>query len=544
MLKSKIAMALAAAMVMAALYGCSSSSDSGLKSDASALQGTIDKVAMELGLLAGATEEAILAALGTADPGELAKVRAALPDIASDAGADAIAAAITALRDTTTKADLGEDGPYTHQQAVVAGINAADADRFMIPGDNTPMVANDGSVSVLTGDDAYEAAADDPAPEIADWTLNVLMDVAEDTPADGSTTVNKAIVYHNRKAPADAKYDAYYGEGGPTAGPGKTAVASAAVVDLDDDASDDVMDNRTRLTFNTDTDISADGALIKGMGFPTAAHQTFTFVEDTDTDAKESEITGTFQDVPGTYACASGACSVMTDEDSKISMMDGAWTFTADEGDHTVTGAVPDNGYVSFGYWLNLVTDDESKETFGVNTFTGGGPDADAITTSAMTDIVGTADYSGKAGGKYAAKTLTSRGEVATLHAGQFVANVALEASFGGNDVAINNQHAIKGSVTGFEGHADHQNLLDLWTVTLGKATTNISLDDANIGETNGGMMDGSWTHEFRGRGTNDPDTDADDINEANLPPGSVVGTFDAHFSDGHIIGAYGATKD
>ena len=39
MLKSKIAMALAAAMVMAALYGCSSSSDSGLKNDLNTARG-------------------------------------------------------------------------------------------------------------------------------------------------------------------------------------------------------------------------------------------------------------------------------------------------------------------------------------------------------------------------------------------------------------------------------------------------------------------------------------------------------------------------
>ena len=42
MLKSKIAMALAAAMVMAALYGCSSS-DSGLKNDLDVAEGTIER---------------------------------------------------------------------------------------------------------------------------------------------------------------------------------------------------------------------------------------------------------------------------------------------------------------------------------------------------------------------------------------------------------------------------------------------------------------------------------------------------------------------
>ena len=41
MLKSKIAMALAAAMVMAALYGCSSSSDSGLKNDLKTAEGNV-----------------------------------------------------------------------------------------------------------------------------------------------------------------------------------------------------------------------------------------------------------------------------------------------------------------------------------------------------------------------------------------------------------------------------------------------------------------------------------------------------------------------
>ena len=59
---------------------------------------------------------------------------------------------------------------------------------------------------------------------------------------------------------------------------------------------------------------------------------------------------------------------------------------------------------------------------------------------------------------------------------------------------------------------------------------------------TNGGMMGGTWTHAFYSAQTENGH--GYPAMEATMPPGSVAGDFDAHWSDGHAIGAYGATKD
>ena len=101
MLKSKIAMALAVAMVLATLYGCSSgvsdSEHNQVKDQVTDLTGTIDAVAAALGLAAGSSEAAILAAIGTATADELAAIRTQL-ELTADADSAAIVAAIVALQ--------------------------------------------------------------------------------------------------------------------------------------------------------------------------------------------------------------------------------------------------------------------------------------------------------------------------------------------------------------------------------------------------------------------------------------------------------------
>ena len=96
MLKSKIAMALAAAMVLAALYGCSSgvsqSTHDRVKNDNTTLQGTVDAVAMALGLAAGSSEADILAALSTATADQLVAIRTALGLPADATAADIVTA--------------------------------------------------------------------------------------------------------------------------------------------------------------------------------------------------------------------------------------------------------------------------------------------------------------------------------------------------------------------------------------------------------------------------------------------------------------------
>ena len=536
MLKSKIAMALAAAMVMAALYGCSSSSDSGLKSDVAALRGTVDKVADALGLDAGASEEVILAAIPTADSDQLAAIRALFPELPSNANAAAIVQAINSqVRVVALTADELE--AEAHDMEVVAAItlamNADGTERVRPTGEDAGLsngFSGSGGVSInpfsrkfSVGETTPVPASDADAPDAGDvWAGSAFLRTdegdAEAEPPEPEETF-QAFVYTNIKAPKDAEYQTYYMDGGgPAAGaPGAAAVTSTA-------EHDDTDDDRRVLTF--ETDVSDDSALFSAARFPSAANQTFTFTDDDTTmDVSENEVEGMFQGVPGTYECTTGACTVESDEDGMVIMLDGTWTFTPDEvaedaDPHMVMGVTADDEYVYFGYWLQVSTDDEGVETIGVNTFTGGAGTA----VTGLESIAGAADYIGKAGGKYAVKTLTSMGELASLNTGQFVADVNLKATFSGGDVAPNSANKLTGTVDKFvatgDGYIGHWEVdleeIDLTSPTDGGATTG----------------DGTWSATFFGEG--DP---------ATTPPASVVGGFDAHFGDGHVIGGYGATK-
>jgi hypothetical protein len=542
MLKSKIAMALAAAMVMAALYGCSSSSDSGLKNDVAALQGTVDMVADALGLDAGASEEDILAALPTADSDQLAAIRALFPELPSNANAAAIVQAINSqVRVVALTADELE--AEAHDMEVVAAIRAMNADdtartrptgedagltSFSADTNGISINAFSRKFSVGTGDSAVPAS-DAGAPDAGDvWAGSAFArtDEAETDPAMDEMTF-QAFVYSNIKAPGHEEFAEYYApddSDGPDAGtPGDAAVSG-----VDEDGV---------LSFNEM--VGADSALFAGAIVPLAEFQTVPFKgqDDEDTDAKENEFAGSFHGVSGTYTCTMGGtdtCSAATDKDGDLMTLSTGWTFTADEvaedaEAHMVMGVTADDEYVYFGYWLQVFTDDEGVETIGVNTFTGGVGTA----VTALGSIVGTADYSGKAGGKYAVKTLTTMGEIASLNTGQFVADVNLTATFGGGKVAPDDANKLTGTVDKFVATGDGD--LRKWEVELKE----IALGSlAAGGETTGG---GAWSAMFYGASVDDSDTDVD---EAMLPPSSVAGTFDGHFADGHVIGAYGATKD
>ena len=61
--------------------------------------------------------------------------------------------------------------------------------------------------------------------------------------------------------------------------------------------------------------------------------------------------------------------------------------------------------------------------------------------------------------------------------------------------------------------------------------------------------MNGSWSGQFYNGTPNDPDTDADNVNESHVPPGSVAGTFGVTGTTGEgddamtrsYLGAFGA---
>ena len=106
----------------------------------------------------------------------------------------------------------------------------------------------------------------------------------------------------------------------------------------------------------------------------------------------------------------------------------------------------------------------------------------------------------------------------------------------GGGDVATNLQHSISGTVMNFM-HGG-QMIDSKWMVELDRAmfgancgsATPACDDTDNIfkGTTNTGV--GQWQGQFIGPAADD------------AMPSGVAGEFNGHFTNGHVIGAFGAT--
>ena len=194
-----------------------------------------------------------------------------------------------------------------------------------------------------------------------------------------------------------------------------------------------------------------------------------------------------------------------------------------------------DEDYLAFGYWLQMTEEVDGTITYGVDTFYGGPTEYDP---ASMKNVMGSATYNGKATGMYAMKDVTTS-PVEPVAAGQFTADAKLEANFGGDDVAVNDQFTISGTVNNFHD-ADTGDMISggAWTVDLRKTPSgsgNFQNTNAFSGDTTGG---GSYAGTFYG-------PDGPDTNNPNNPaqPTGVAGEFNAHVGNGHVIGAFGATR-
>ena len=118
-----------------------------------------------------------------------------------------------------------------------------------------------------------------------------------------------------------------------------------------------------------------------------------------------------------------------------------------------------------------------------------------------------------------------------------FTATATLAANFGGDDIAVNDQFNIRGSVTAFMD-AGSGTPLEGWSVTLN--TVDLAPGSASFGGTAGGTTAatlgvvtgmGTWEGAFFGNA------------RADGKPGSVGGVFDAHLPAAHIAGGFGASN-
>ena len=167
-----------------------------------------------------------------------------------------------------------------------------------------------------------------------------------------------------------------------------------------------------------------------------------------------------------------------------------------------------DTDYVDFGFWfLDYAADDHIG--YFTHTFARG-----SMPSGNLSAVTGTASYAGAATGLYVQGT----GEDAA--AGQFTASAALTADF---DAGM-----IGGTITDFMD-ADGEALYPSWHVNLLDTSYDADSDRPMArGGTTGG---GQWRAEFYG----DASAGA---------PGTVAGTFDAHFSNGHVGGAFAAHEE
>ena len=299
--------------------------------------------------------------------------------------------------------------------------------------------------------------------------------------------------------------------------------------------------NELTLTFAASGINNKTSAYFMGAGFPTTAG-TFvtTKVDDTATDVKENEFEGTFRGVSGTYACTggSGNCTVRRTADTLV-FEGNAWTFKAKAADK-ITGALADMDYLAFGYWVRT-TSGTNGMTYDVAAF---GEGSDDFAVDSVSSVKGTANYAGPAAGLFATRTFATDGTSTITDGGEFTAKVNLTANFGGQSLAFDKQWRIMGTVKDFMDSTgkiiDSNWMLDLDKVML--ATVNSAGTDYenHVNAFNGttsmnDRVNGVWKGMFYGV--------SDDVGGVMPQPSSVAGQFGAKFSNGEVLGGFGATK-
>ena len=279
----------------------------------------------------------------------------------------------------------------------------------------------------------------------------------------------------------------------------------------------------------------------------TGPHQMIPAPEDDTTiddgvDEAMVSVMGSFYGVPGEFTCPS-ACSRSSDKDGNLSGLGGEWSFTPtvaeDEelADIMVAGVIPDPDYLTFGYWVRTTQGEDGAE-YAVRAFA----EANNRDFGSVAQVTGTAKYAGPATGLYMIKTVGSDGEPMPITGGQFTAMAALTANFQGSAVALDEQFMIDGTVSDFkDGYGN--DIDSTWTVMLNRNAPDPANNDAvadNIaaaGTFTGptvGMGSGGAGAGGEYEGTFHGDTAADQ-------PTAASGTFDGHFLNGHVLGAFGA---
>ena len=380
---------------------------------------------------------------------------------------------------------------------------------------NTPMAPNG---KVMTGTTAGSLMDDASASYtgITGWKQNAYVMTSTNAPQKVS-----GVLYNNVQAPTAAMYSTYF--------------ITNNVPFVSTPADDDGM-----ITFSTgltDYDPAVHGDKFESDDFPSGPNRFVVFADNEETQGvNEREIAGSFYGIDGTFECTSSSCRVETNADGVLASATGDWTFTPTKytamgtAATMVQGVVADPDYMVFGYWLDETTTD-GKVTYAVRVYQGGPMPSTTLPAE------GTAKYEGPATGMYMTKSFDpDTGEPTSPFAsGQFTAKAMLTATFGApTSVAQDDHNSITGTISGFMD-SNGVAIDESWELELGKQASGAGNIDGTsaivLSETSGyeNGSKGEWQGTFYGT----PDE----------TPGSVGGTFNGHFRNGHVAGAFGATK-
>ena len=286
-----------------------------------------------------------------------------------------------------------------------------------------------------------------------------------------------------------------------------------------------------------DSDDAAVLAKVMSSAFASGTAAVLTFGGDDPADDTDAAFTatGSYNGAAGTYKCAGGAtdCTVELDAMGTLIAMSDGWIFTPDTG---ATSDVPDADYLHYGFWLKRTTDAMGAVVYDeVETFAG----SSVAASGNVGSVTGSATYSGGTAGVYVRNVYNPDGTIDRATSGHFTADAALTATFGQvlddageGTIAPNLLYTLRGTIDSFRLSGGEANT---WSVALhGDITESSGLAS---GTARGGVAgrDGSFDATFHG-----PVTDA---NNDPVQPHTVVGEFNADFSDGSVAGAFGARK-
>ena len=517
MLNSKIAIALAAAIVLAALYGCSSS---GTKSDDPVVVPDPPDYTADFITAQDAKDNANSAAAKAAQAITDATNNAANLTTLSVAGDSATAAMnAQAVLDAQITADTAVDDAQAALDSVVAALAALDADPDSETKDAVKRALEDAMTVATDQLAAAKTSAEDVTLETAVQTVTGTdeenLETAEDVGAAVRMDIAGALAPLN-----NTDGDRARGTHGNTAA--AATIDDAVQVNIDDHqgatweeivGTDNVTDKR--ITNAADTTVAVRAASLAGM--PASSASSGTTLTDTTEVANGAQYAdASYMGIGGTSFCH-GDCGV--DADGNLT---GSWYFTpTSTTDWYVSNAdgsayVAETLYAQYGHWLAAVspTDDDTN----VNTYA-----MSSASNSAATDITTINDQNDEGTATLTDTSATYSGTAAGIsvtdsESGRFTATVNLTATFGANAM-------LAGTVSDFEGVANPS-----WTVELQGSSSNF--DDGTIdgGNAVASGRDGEW--------------DAQAYGETGARPAGIYGGFNAHFSDGHAAGGFATRKD